>query len=291
MLPRKLHELTQIPNLTDLLISGTQPVLIDRGQGLEEVPNPYRSVLDLQRDMVELSYEQGVRLDLSHPMADLVLGNLRLHLLLPFGIAELPQVSIRVHGRKEQAFEGPHLELLQSLAREHKTILICGATGAGKTTLARTLLQGLHERIITIEQTPELRLGGRSITLFCREPNQEGRGEVTLSDLVTQSLRMRPDRIVVGEVRGHEFGAFLLAVSSGHPGAITTLHAKSLDSVAARLEILGLLSGFEVPLTARLVAQCVDIVVVLENQSGQRVISEVGRPVIESGSLEVRSIL
>lgn len=291
MLPRKLHELTQIPNLTDLFISGTHPVLIDRGCGLEEISNPYRSASDLQRDMVELSYQHGVRLDLSHPMADLVYGNLRLHMLLPFGIAELPQLSMRIHSRKEPAFDDPQIELLHTFARQHKTILVCGATGAGKTTLARTLLQGLDERIITIEQSPELRLGGRTVSLFSREPNQEGRGEVSLSALVTQSLRMRPDRIVVGEVRGPEFGAFLLAVSSGHPGAITTIHADSLKSVPARLEILGLLSGFELTLTARLVAQCVDIVVVLENQSGQRVIREIGRPVFESGWLEVRSIL
>jgi pilus assembly protein CpaF len=140
------------------------------------------------------------------------------------------------------------------------------------------------ERVISIEQTPELRLLPPAVQLFSREANQEGVGEVTLSELVTHSLRMRPDRLVIGEVRSSEFGALLQAISNGHPGSMTTLHATSLSQVADRLLILGKLSGLSGELTSMLVANSIDYVVQLSRHSREL---EVGIPQLNGSTLEI----
>jgi pilus assembly protein CpaF len=136
--------------------------------------------------------------------------------------------------------------------------------------LLRALLAKQKERIITIEQVPELFLDFPAIALTARENNQEGVGEITLSQLVVQSLRMRPDRVVVGEVRKDELIAFLQAVSNGHPGSLTTLHATSLEQIPQRLSILGLLAGFSKELTHHL-ASSIDLFVQLERVPTRRV--------------------
>ena len=143
---------------------------------------------------------------------------------------------------------------------------------------------GSKERIICIEQTPELRLEAPAVQLYSREANQEGIGEVTLSELVTHSLRMRPDRLVIGEVRSAEFGALLQAISNGHPGSMTTLHATSLSKVADRLIILGNLSGLSSTLTSMLVANSIDYVVQLSREQSE---IEVGIPKFDGSKLEI----
>jgi pilus assembly protein CpaF len=200
-------------------------------------------------------------------------------MMLPHGVCNQASLSVRVHSSdyaslqalvKNQMLSDQQAEFLQSAVANRKTIVLCGPTSSGKTTLLRALLADRKERIITIEQVPELYLDFPAIPLTARENNQEGVGEITLSQLVMQSLRMRPDRVVVGEVRKDELIAFLQAVSNGHPGSLTTLHATSLEQIPQRLSILGLLAGFSRELTHHL-ASAIDFFVQLERVPTRRV--------------------
>ena len=290
-LPTKLLELVEDPKVRDLVISGDY-CAIDRGCGLEEIASPFTTV-ELEGELRQLAFEAGERCDIAKPAADIAFDRFRIHAVLPFGISESPQLSLRVHPQQsltlDQMVESGSLssdcaDWLRVAMREKKTIVFSGATGPGKTTLLRALLIEAAERIITIEQTAELRLPPPAVQLFSREANQEGVGEITLSELVTHSLRMRPDRLVVGEVRSLEFGALLQAISNGHPGSMTTLHATSLAQVADRFLILGKLSGLNANLTAMLVANSIDYVVQL--QRGKSEIA-LGSPSLSGSKLEI----
>jgi pilus assembly protein CpaF len=294
-LPNWLNRLVSIPDVKDVLLFDRE-CLIDRGFGLEKVRSPFLSVEEFSKSLSELAFEFGARLDIASPLLDLSIGKLRLHMLIPHGICNYPSLSIRIHSeenlRLEDLVELQMLTkaqadfLMQSVA-EKKTLVISGATSSGKTTLLRALLTESSERIITIEQVPELHLNYPAISLTARENNQEGVGEITLSDLVVQSLRMRPDRIVVGEVRRDEFIAFLQAVSNGHPGSLTTVHASSLTQASERFLILGLLSNISSEITSRLVASCIDLVIQLGKENGKRKVVSIGRPELVSGELRM----
>jgi pilus assembly protein CpaF len=293
--PNWLNRLVSIPDVKDVLLFD-QTCLVDRGYGLEQVKSPFRSVEEFSRSLSELAFEFGARLDIASPLLDLSIGKLRLHMLLPHGISFYPSLSVRVHSQENltlddllenQMLTEEQSEFLKQAVVQKKTIVISGATSSGKTTLLRALLNGSSERIITIEQVPELHLGSPAVSLTAREKNQEGVGEITLSDLVVQSLRMRPDRIVVGEVRRDEFIAFLQAVSNGHPGSLTTLHSSSISQVTERFLILGLLSGISADITSRLVASCIDLVIQLAREGGQRRVVAIARPELDAGGLRM----
>ncbi len=298
MLPNWLLRLTQIDGVRDVLLYGAS-CLIDRGYGLEKVRSPFSSSEKLSFALVELAFENGARLDIASPMLDLSLGKLRLHLLLPHGVSSEPSLSVRVHRDEYLLLENliaanflnrEQAELLSSSVREKKTIAISGPTSSGKTTLLRALLSETTERIITIEQVAELYLPQPAISLTARSSNQEGVGKIGLSELVTQALRMRPDRIVIGEVRKDEFFAFLQAVSNGHPGSLTTLHSTSARQIPQRLIVLGLLSGISAQLTMQLVASCIDLFVQLERDEQGRRLSVIARPEVEGDQLRLVNI-
>ena len=290
-LPAKLLELVEDPEVRDVVISGDF-CAIDRGRGLEEVTSPFTEA-ELEGELRQLAFEAGVRCDIAKPVADIALGRFRIHAVLPHGVSTAPQLSLRVHpeshlGLQDLTERGGLCKRwaawLRAALLDQKTIVFSGATGSGKTTLLRALLMETSERVISIEQTPELRLLPPAVQLFSREANQEGVGEVTLSELLTHSLRMRPDRLVIGEVRSSEFGALLQAISNGHPGSMTTLHATSLSQVADRLLILGKLSGLSGELTSMLVANSIDYVVQLSRDSREL---EVGIPQLNGSTLEI----
>ena len=277
-LPDWLSPLTQITGVKDVLLFGNE-CLVDCGGGLQPVKSPFSSSEALERALRQLAFDAGARLDIASPMLDLSIGFTRLHMMLPHGICNQASLSIRVHSAEFSSIESliensmlseEQAAFLQAAIAEKKTIVISGPTSSGKTTLLRALLGNLRERIITIEQVPELFLEFPAISLTARESNQEGVGEIGLSQLVVQSLRMRPDRIVVGEVRKDELVAFLQAVSNGHPGSLTTLHATSLEQISQRLTILGLLAGFSKELTHHLAAS-IDLFVQLERSPNRRV--------------------
>jgi pilus assembly protein CpaF len=167
---------------------------------------------------------------------------------------------------------------IQEIVDAEQSFVISGATGSGKTTLLRSMLLAASksQRIVTIEDIAELNLiHPNIIALQGRLPNVEGIGEITLRDLVRQSLRMRPDRIVVGELRGAEALDWLLAVSSGHRGCATTIHAHSANEVVGRLQLLCGLSGVDVGVARHILGNSIDVIIHCERVEGRRVISEV----------------
>jgi pilus assembly protein CpaF len=295
VLPIWLEKLTSIKDVKDVLLNGLD-CLIDRGEGLQRVRSPFSSEDSLSQALISLAFEFGARLDIASPMLDLSIGKLRLHMLLPHGICTSPSLSVRVHSNQVITLDELHqrkmisssqLDVIRQSLEERRTIVISGATSSGKTTLLRAMLAGCQERVVTIEQVPELFLTSPAVSLTARENNQEGVGQITLSDLVVQSLRMRPDRVVVGEVRRDEFIAFLQAVSNGHPGSLTTLHASSINQVPQRLILLGLLSGVSAEVTAQLVASTIDLVLQLDRQAGARQLVAIAKPVLIDNRLQM----
>jgi pilus assembly protein CpaF len=295
VLPGWLEKLTSIKDVKDVLLNGLD-CLIDRGEGLQRVRSPFSSEDGLSQALISLAFEFGARLDIASPMLDLSIGKLRLHMLLPHGICTSPSLSVRVHSNQVITLDELHqrkmisssqLDVIRQSLEERRTIVISGATSSGKTTLLRGMLAECQERVVTIEQVPELFLTSPAVSLTARENNQEGVGQITLSDLVVQSLRMRPDRVVVGEVRRDEFIAFLQAVSNGHPGSLTTLHASSINQVPQRLILLGLLSGVSAEVTAQLVASTIDLVLQLDRQAGARQLVAIAKPVLIDNQLQM----
>ncbi len=295
VLPSWLEKLTSIKDVKDVLLNGLD-CLIDRGEGLQRVRSPFSSEDGLSQALISLAFEFGARLDIASPMLDLSIGKLRLHMLLPHGICTSPSLSVRVHSNQvitldelyqRKMISSSQLDVIRQSLEERNTIVISGATSSGKTTLLRAMLAECQERVVTIEQVPELFLTSPAVSLTARENNQEGVGQITLSDLVVQSLRMRPDRVVVGEVRRDEFIAFLQAVSNGHPGSLTTLHASSINQVPQRLILLGLLSGVSAEVTAQLVASTIDLVLQLDRQAGLRQLVAIAKPVLIDNQLQM----
>ena len=187
-------------------------------------------------------------------------------------------------------FSNQQLDWLRRQITHKKSIVFSGPTGVGKTTLLRALLTEVSERAICIEQTPELFRAPPAIALTEREANQEGVGQIELDELIIHALRMRPDRIVVGEVRSKEFRVLLQAINNGHEGTLTTLHANNLESVAERLLVLGLLGNLTADLTSRLVAQSIDYVIQLGKAGNQRVITGIGQPIMTPSGLRVQRV-
>lgn len=297
--PAKFAALVENPTLTDLLLDGFENTFVDSGQGLERAPNPFDSDSELATFIADLAFEAGSRIDIAKPMADFMVGSLRFHAVLGYGVSPNPQLSIRKHVEQRvrldhllevKMFDSSTKSLLLELLESKANILISGPTSSGKTTLLSALIAELNERVICIEQTPELNLSSPAVSLLERPANQEGSGEISIQQLVVETLRMRPDRIVVGEVRGQEMGVLLQAMNNGHSGTLATLHARSLGEVAGRLLMLGHLSGLSQELTTQMVLGSVDFVIQLGRENGTRRISEIGKPHLIQGRIEVRPI-
>ena len=242
----------------------------------------------------------GRHLDELHPSADVRLGDgVRVHAVLPPVSVAGAAVSIRVPRPETLRFEAlvqdgvctaQRADILRSAVAERRNLLITGGTGAGKTTLLAALL-GLvpgHERIVTIEDLAELRIQHpHAVALEARQANSEGVGEVGLAELLRQALRMRPDRIVLGECRGAEVVTLLTALNTGHDGGAGTLHASALNEVPARLTALGALAGVQPAELARQAVSALDLVVHLALEAGQPRVVAVGRLALEHGELRV----
>jgi pilus assembly protein CpaF len=295
-LPDQLTKLLAREGLTDLILNGHLHTYIDVGQGLTRTSNPFESQSELSQALIELGFQTGARVDIAKPISDFVVSGLRFHVVLGHGVSPTPLVSIRKHPAAQVKLEHllevgmlttGQLEFLKSALAERENIVIAGATSSGKTTLLGALIAELEERTICIEQIPELVIREPAISLQERPANQEGMGAISLQQLVIEALRMRPDRIVVGEVRGSEFGVLLQAMNNGHRGTMATLHCKSIADLANRLTLLGLLSGFDKDLTKHMVSQSFDLVLQLERVAGIRKLTQLGR--IGSG-LEITEV-
>jgi pilus assembly protein CpaF len=274
------------PTVTDVLVNGPAEVWVERGGTIERAAVRFPSAAAVAALVQRVVAPLGLRVDESRPWVDARLpGGERFHAVLPPLAPDGPVVTIRTFARRRlqlrdlierEALDEATALLLEAMVAAGIAIAVSGATGTGKTTLLNVLAAAIppRERVVTIEDVAELRLPGPHVVrLEARPPNVEGRGEVPLRELVRNALRMRPDRIVVGEVRGPEVLDMLQAANTGHHGLMTTLHAGSPDEVPARLEAMALAApGARLDVVRRLVAGGIGAVVHLERAStGRRV--------------------
>jgi len=285
-----LAALLRDPGVTDVLVNAPDEVWVDRGHGLVRADVTFAGESAVRALVLRLIAGTGRRLDGAHPWVDARLpGGVRLHAVLPPVAPRGTAVSLRVQRTRAFALDelvalgtvdiGMAL-LLRAIIAARLAIAVTGGTGSGKTTLLAALL-GLvdpDERLVLVEDASELRPERPHVVgLEARPPNVDGAGEVTLRDLVRQALRMRPDRLVVGEVRGAEVVDLLAALNTGHDGGMTTLHANSVDDVPARVEALAALAGLSRAAVHSQLAAALQVVVHLRRDAtGRRVVSEVG---------------
>lgn len=293
-LPTWLLELIDNEQVTDILLSESKH-LVDFGYGLVELTDFQTSESELSavaRELIELG---GRRLDQANPFADVCLpGGLRVHAVLKSGCSEQTLISIRLHQAKpislEELFQTLTASSLQQtiireIADSGESFVISGPTGSGKTTLLRAMLSATNERVIAVEDVTEL-AGNNIVCLQSRSVNVEGQGGITLDQLVREALRMRPDRIVVGEVRGLELMAMLQALNTGHRGA-TTIHANNLYQVPERLSTIKADLAISDTSFHKMIAAAFDWVIALEAKAGSRTVSGIGNFAIEAGELVV----
>ncbi|MFI9028982.1 TadA family conjugal transfer-associated ATPase [Streptomyces sp. NPDC053560] len=284
-----LEPLLAAPEVTDVLVTAPDEVWVDRGGGLHRADVRFPDAAAVRRLAQRLAAVAGRRLDDAHPWVDARLPDgTRLHAVLPPVAVGSTCLSLRV--LRPKAFTLDELvaagtvppggdRLLRSVLAARLSFLISGGTGSGKTTLLSALLGlvGEEERIVLAEDSAELRPDHPHVVrLETRPANQEGAGLVTLRDLVRQALRMRPDRLVVGEVRGPEVTDLLAALNTGHEGGCGTVHANAAADVPARLEALGSTAGLDrAALHSQLAAALSVVLHLVRDRTGHRRIAEI----------------
>nr|WP_307417103.1 TadA family conjugal transfer-associated ATPase [Cellulomonas iranensis] len=299
------------PAVTDVLVNGPRDVWVERAGRLRRVDVDLGAPADVRALAVRLAAAAGRRLDDAAPTVDARLPDgTRLHAVLPPLTDACTTLSLRVvrpcaFTLTDLAASGtvapPLVPLLRALVDARANLLVSGATGAGKTTLLAALLSTVphDERVVLVEEAGELVADHPHVVrLTARAPNVDGAGGVHLADLVRQALRMRPDRIVLGECRGAEVREVLAALNTGHEGGCATLHANTAADVPARLEALAALAGLDRAAVAAQAASAVDAVLHVRRvrhgtDAGRRYLAEVGVVVRRDtdGGLEVRTAL
>lgn len=289
-----LEPLLMRPNVTDIVVNGPGEVLADTGAGLVPAGIAMPGADEVRSLAQRLAARAGRRLDDASPFVDGVFAardgiRWRLHAVLAPLAVDGTCISLRVLRPAASSFAALEASgsidveaaaLLRAIVDARLSYLVIGGTGAGKTTLLAAML-GLvpeRERIVCVEDSPELAPAHPHVVrLAARGGNSEGVGEVALRDLVRQSLRMRPDRVVVGEVRGAEVVDLLAALNTGHDGSAGTIHANSATEVPARLAALGALGGLSGPALAAQVAASIHVVIgVRRDAAGRRHVAEIG---------------
>ncbi|MFA6573978.1 MAG: TadA family conjugal transfer-associated ATPase [Nocardioides sp.] len=294
-----LEPLLRLPGVTDVLVNGAGQVFLDRGGGLE--PSDVRFPDDdaVRRLAQRLAAAGGRRLDDATPYVDLRLADgTRFHAVLSPVARPGTLISLRVPRRQvftvEELTVGGFLteqaaRLLRSVVSSRLAFLVSGGTGSGKTTLLAALLSLVPpgERLVLVEDSSELRPDHpHLVALEARPANVEGSGEIDLRTLVRQALRMRPDRLVVGEVRGSEVVDLLAAMNTGHEGGCGTLHANSALDVPSRVEALALAAGLGRAAAHSQLASALDVVLHLaRGRDGRRRLAQVAVPVREASGL------
>ena len=275
-----LEPLLAEPEVTDVLVNAADQVWVDRGRGLERSTVRFGTDADVRRLAVRLAAQAGRRLDDATPFVDAALPDgIRLHAILPPLVAH-PTVSLRVLGRRRlsladllalDALTAELAELLTAVIDARLSLLISGGTGTGKTSLLAALLATAQpaDRIVTIEDAAELSIDHpHVVALLARAANVERAGAVELAELVRQALRMRADRLVVGEFRGAEIVELLAALNTGHAGGAATVHANSVADVPARLVALAALGGMSAATLAAQAASALDVLVHIRRDRG-----------------------
>ena len=271
-----LEPLLADPTISDILVNGHSRVYIER-RGLLELTNiQFRDDIHLMDIIDRIVTSIGRRVEKSSPMAHARLADgSRVNAIIPPLAVDGPTLSIRRFGRdplraenliQNNSLTAPMMELLRGCVKARLNILVSGGTGAGKTTLLNVLSSNIsdRERIVTIEDAAELQLHQEHVVrLETRPPNIEGKGAVYQRQLMMNSLRMRPDRIIVGEVRGEEALDMLQAMNTGHDGSLTTIHANSPHDAISRLETMVAMSDLNIPERAirHQIASAIDVIV------------------------------
>lgn len=286
--------------VTDLFVNGETGLWIDRGGGAERVPEWSADEAEVRALAVRLVARGGRHLDEASPAVDVRLGRgIRVHAVLPPVSSRGTLLSIRIPraagfslaalARAGMVDAGQETRLRRAVA-ERRNLLVTGSTGSGKTTLLAALLgeAAPSERIVMIEDVAELRPEHpHVVALEARQPNLEGAGRVGLDALLREALRMRPDRLVVGECRGAELRELLAALNTGHDGGAGTLHANALDDVPARLEALGAVAGLSPSAVARQAVSAFDLVLHVERRPEGRRLAGIGALALEDERLVV----
>lgn len=284
----RLDPLLRIVGVTDVLVNGPDQVYIDRGEGLELTTVCFSSDAEVRKLAQRLAASVGRRLDDAAPFVDARLSDgTRVHAVLP-GVVEDTCLCLRVPARRNfslddmvaaQTVPPAGAQLLRAMIAARTAFLISGGTGSGKTTLLATLL-GLvpaQDRLVIVEDARELCPDHPHVVRMEGRPgNAERAGAITLTDLVRQALRMRPDRLIVGEVRGAEIVDLLAAMNTGHEGGCGTVHANSAADVPARLEALAAIGGLGRMALHAQMSSALDVVIHIgRNRAGRRRVGEV----------------
>ena len=286
-----LESLLKDPTISDILINGPHNIFVERRGKLEKTEIKFRDNDHLLQIIDRIVSKIGRRVDETSPMVDARLPDgSRVNAIIPPLALDGPTVSIRRFGSNPlkledllnyKAFTPEMAMLMEACIKARLNVLISGGTGCGKTTLLNTLSSFIpeDERVITIEDAAELQLQQEHVVrLETRPPNIEGKGAITTRDLVRNALRMRPERIIIGECRGSESLDMLQAMNTGHAGSMTTLHANNPREGLSRLETMIMMGGFEMPIKAmrQQIASAIDIIIQANRlQGGPRKVTSI----------------
>lgn len=263
-------------SISEILVNGAKQIFIERGGKLHEVPETFSSEAALMAAVVNISQYVNRLLNEKNPILDARLPDgSRVHVVIPplsrigtvIAIRKFFKEKLSVERLLEYGSVSPEmLALIRMIVQLRKNIIVSGATSSGKTSVLNILssFMGNDERILVLEDASELQLQQKHLVYFeTRKPDKNGEGEITLRNLIASALRLRPDRLVIGEIRGGEALDLLQALNTGHVGSMSTIHANTAKDALSRLETCALLSGIDIPLIAlrSQVASAVDVVV------------------------------
>ncbi len=295
-----LEPLLRDPAVSDVLVNGPKEVWVERHGELRRVDIGFEGPEDVIAAVERVLAPLGLRLDQASPAVDARLPDgSRLHAVIPPVAVDGPVVTVRRFTEAvpdlpslvaSKAITPAGADLLAHAVTERCNLLVCGGTGAGKTTLLNLLSKVIpdHERVVTVEDAAELRMSGHVVRLEARPANAEGAGEVSLQALLRHALRLRPDRIIVGEARGPEALDMIQAMSTGHDGSMSTVHASSPDEALLRLENLALSGERRVvaETVRRQLRSALDLVVLMVRRKGKRRVEMIAE-VTDEGCREV----
>ncbi len=286
-----LQDLLDDPTISEIMVNGLKGVWVESDGVLRRSARSFSSLEQLMRVVDRMVHSAGRRVDQASPMVDARLPDgSRLNVILPPLSVDGPALTIRKFTStgltmddlvRQGSLDAEAAEFLEGAVRNRMNVLVSGGTGTGKTTMLNVLSTYIErdERVVTVEDAVELTLDlPNLVRLEARPANTEGSGEVTIRDLVRNSLRMRPNRIVVGEVRGWETIDMLQAMNTGHEGSLSTVHANTPRDALRRLETMTLLGGVDLPLRAirEQIASSIDLIVHLARDAqGRRFVSEI----------------
>lgn len=298
-----LQQFVDQPGVTDVVLDAGGRIWTDGDQGLQSTGAQLESEDQARALARRLISVAGGRLDEGHPCADGRLGNCRIHAVIPPIAVEGTMISVRVARSSSASLDqlarqwsaaDQWLPVIQAMVAQRMNYLVSGATGSGKTALLAAMLgeAAAQERIVVVEDTTELLPQHRHVVhLQARAGNVEGAGRVDIGQLVRETLRMRPDRLIVGECRGAELRDFLTAMNTGHQGAGGTVHANSPQAVPARLIAMGALAGLGPETVAVQAAAALHLVIHVERRAGRRMPVALSAVQYQQGRLAMTEVL